>query len=83
MSKKSTHRPASPITGLQSRTLHVTVEPNIKAEAVHAALDKIFEMNGCTVCGLNGLEVRWRVRDPLTEVFKGIEGIAAIDRQGF
>jgi len=62
--------------------IQLTVERSVKAEQVHAALDKIFDMHGCAPCGLNGLDIYLRHSTPLMDAFKGFEGIAAVEQFG-
>ena len=71
-----------PVGRLRPGGIQLTVDRNVKADQVHAALDKIFEMHGCTPCGLNGLDIYLRHSTPLMDAFKGFEGIAAVEQYG-
>ncbi|MEO1259756.1 MAG: hypothetical protein AAFZ15_13270 [Bacteroidota bacterium] len=76
---------ARPLTigGLRAGAVQLTVARRVKAEQVHAALDKIFELHGCLPCGLNGLDIVFRHSTPLNDAFKGFEGIEAVEQFGY
>jgi hypothetical protein len=62
------------------RTVQLALKPGIEAKAVHAALDRVFELAGCVACGLNGiLDLRLNVVNPaINERFskQGILGVS-------
>lgn len=60
----ATTRPTpSKITG---RAVTLTASPGAKItpEIVHAALEKIFRLNGCLACGLIGIDLHIHGGDP-------------------
>jgi methylase of polypeptide subunit release factors len=60
-------------------TAKVLLAEDVAAEDVHSLLDRIFEMNGCTGCGLIGLDLLIRVRDPrLTSQLQDINGVVDV-----
>jgi hypothetical protein len=46
-----------------------------KLEEVHAALDRILDLHGCTKCGLLGIDLRLFLGDPADRVpgFQGVD----------
>ena len=86
MSKKSefsASAKALSFGGLRPGAVQLTVARDVKAEQVHAALDKIFELHGCLACGLNGLDIFLRHTTPIMEAFRGFEGISAVEQVGY
>jgi len=71
------------VGGLRTGAIQLTVARNVKADHVHAALDKIFELHGCPACGLNGLDISLRHSTPLVDSFKGFQGISAVEQFGY
>jgi hypothetical protein len=64
------------VGALRSGTVQFTVKEGISAESVHSMLDRLFDLHGCTVCGLVGLDVLIRGQDRLIfEKFQGIDGM--------
>ena len=61
-----------------SASLSLAVRPGVSAKSVHAALDRIFELVGCTACGFNGiLDLKINVINPqISERFEGIVGVS-------
>lgn len=45
-----------------------------KLEEIHAALDRIIDLHGCTKCGLLGIDIRLFLGDPPDRV-QGIPGV--------
>jgi hypothetical protein len=61
---------------LRPGTMQFVLEEGVKAESVHAMLDRAFEMHGCRPCGMAGLDLGIRIRDKLIfERFRDIEGV--------
>jgi hypothetical protein len=58
-------------------TIGLSVERDISAESVHAALDRIFDLVGCPTCGLNGIvDLTINVVNPvLRDEIKGVVGL--------
>ena len=58
--------------------LTLSVKPGVSAKSVHAALDRIFELVGCTACGFNGiLDLKISVINPrLSQPIDGIVGVS-------
>ncbi|MFN2588094.1 MAG: hypothetical protein ABR613_08255 [Actinomycetota bacterium] len=50
-------------TDVRRPTATVLLGDEVAASEIHAALDRIFEMNGCPACGLIGIDLRLLVRD--------------------
>jgi hypothetical protein len=60
---------------MPGRSIHLAVKGGVQAKAVHAALDRIFELVGCVACGFNGiLDLRINVVNPASDRFSK-EGI--------
>ncbi len=71
--------PKSEIGSIRPGTLELVFERDIKADSIHKALETAFRWHGCTACGLNGLDLRFRVQDPVFEIFNKIEGLRDIN----
>lgn len=63
----------------KAQKLDISLAGSVKAETVHAALDRIFEMAGCRACGLVGIDLTFRGDDPILERFADLEGIRSIE----
>lgn len=76
--KKASGDALGKLTPLAS--VRLAVKPGIEAKAVHAALDRIFELSGCTACGFNGiLDFSILVINPESKFnIPGIVGIGGI-----
>jgi len=59
-------------------SLTLAVKPGVSAKSVHAALDRIFELVGCTACGFNGiLDLKINVINPrISQQLDGIIGVS-------
>lgn len=64
--------------GLSPGTVQLTVREGISARELHAALDRILKLHGCTACGLNGLDLLLRPQGDLVHEFKDIKGVADV-----
>ena len=64
---------------LRPGTLELVFERDIKVESLHKAVLAAVRWNGCTPCGLNGLDLRFRLQDPVFEVFNEVEGLRDIN----
>ena len=64
--------------GIVGSSLTLAVRPGVSAKSVHAALDRIFELVGCTACGFNGiLDLKINVINPkLSQPLDGIVGVS-------
>ena len=64
--------------GTIGSSLTLAVKPGVSAKSVHAALDRIFELAGCTACGLNGiLDLKINVINPrVSTQLDGIVGVS-------
>lgn len=71
------------VGGLRTGAVQLTVGRNAKADHIHAALDKIFELHGCPACGLNGLDISFRHTTPMMDAFKGFQSISAVEQLGY
>jgi hypothetical protein len=61
---------------LRPGTVKFVVEEGIQAKQLHAMLDRVFDLHGCTPCGLGGIDLHIHVRDQLLfDRFKDIEGL--------
>ena len=60
------------------KSIHLAVRNGVSAKSVHAALDRIFELAGCTACGFNGiLDLRINVINPaISKQYDGVVGIS-------
>ena len=58
--------------------LTLAVKPGVSAKSVHAALDRIFELAGCTACGFNGIiDLKINVINPrISQQLEGIVGVS-------
>ena len=52
---KNPESAALPQNQTAARSVHFSVRPGVEAKAVHLALDRIFELNGCVGCGMAGI----------------------------
>ncbi|HYN50747.1 MAG TPA: hypothetical protein VES62_07460 [Thermoleophilaceae bacterium] len=48
----------------QRAVVQLTLREGIQARAIHDALDRLFELHGCSVCGLVGIDLDFRVLPP-------------------
>jgi len=60
-------------------TLELVFERDIKVDSIHKALEAAFRWHGCIACGLNGLDLRFRIQDPAFEVFNQVEGLRDVN----
>ena len=60
-------------------TLELVFERDIKVDSIHKALEAAFRWHGCIACGLNGLDLRFRIQDPAFEVFNAVEGLRDVN----
>ena len=60
-------------------TLELVFERDIKIESIHKAVEAAFRWHGCIACGLNGLDLRFRVQDPMFEAFNDVKGLRDIN----
>jgi hypothetical protein len=65
---------------LRPGTVRVAVRKEIRAEELHAALDRILELHGCPACGLNGLDILFRHQLPIQDAFRDIKNVAAVEQ---
>ena len=54
------------------------LKPNVKAEDVHAALDRIFDLHGCRGCGLLGIDLRLLGGDPAEQQFGDVRNVGSV-----
>ena len=69
----------SDIGKLRPGTLELVFEREIKLESLHKGVAAAARWNGCIACGLNGIDLRIRIQDPVFEVFNGVEGLRDIN----
>jgi len=69
----------SEMGAIRPGTLELVFERDIKVESIHKALEAAFRWHGCIACGLNGLDLRFRVQDPAFEVFNEVEGLRDVN----
>jgi hypothetical protein len=65
------------------RIATLDVEREVSSEDLHALLDRVLDLHGCTACGLVGIDLRFRVPDDLEEElhpskFEGLRGFRNI-----
>jgi hypothetical protein len=60
-------------------TLELVFDRKVKIESIHAGLEAAVRWHGCEGCGMNGLDLRFRVQDPMFEVFNNVEGLRDIN----
>ena len=60
-------------------TLEMVFKRDVNIKSIQDATIAAFRWHGCTPCGLNGLDLRFRVQDPVFEVFNEIEGLTDIN----
>lgn len=71
--------------------VQLTIREGVEAKTIHELLDRLFELHGCQVCGLTGIDLDFRVLPPEridrfgilklgTELqrFEGIEAVSLI-----
>lgn len=78
ISSKNLETTALGVGGLRPGTVHITFQERVSAKDVHAALDKIFDLNGCTACGFLGLDILLRPQVDIARHFKGIKGVVDV-----
>jgi hypothetical protein len=63
--------------------IQVAFKEGINADAIHRIIDQIFKEVGCTACGLNGFDLRFRVDDErFAQKFRNVEGVAHVGYLG-
>ncbi|MCC7504962.1 MAG: hypothetical protein IT259_06670 [Saprospiraceae bacterium] len=67
---------------LRPGAVRVSVKRDIKSDELHAALDRILELHGCTGCGMNGLDIMFRQLPPINELFRDFKNIAGVESIG-
>ena len=61
-------------------TAKVLLTGDVVAEDIHAALDRIFELHGCTGCGLLGIDLAIQTIDPKwSSQINDIKGVAGFN----
>lgn len=60
-------------------TLELVFDKSVKVDNIHKAIEVALGWHGCTTCGLNGIDIRMRVQDPIFEVFNQVEGLRDIN----
>ena len=60
-------------------TLELVFERDISIESIHKGVEAAVRWHGCTPCGLNGLDLRFRVQNPAFEAFKDVKGLSDIN----
>jgi hypothetical protein len=70
---------SSELGKIRPGTLELVFERDIKLENIHKAVEAAVRWHGCAPCGLNGIDLRFRVQDPAFEVFNKIEGLQDIN----
>jgi hypothetical protein len=61
---------------LRPGTMKLVVQEGIAAKDLHAIVDRVINLHGCTNCGLGGIDLLVRVRDQmLFDRFKDIQGL--------
>ena len=64
------------IGNLRKGTVQFVVQEGIQLDSLQEILKRVVNLHGCTVCGLAGIDLRFRVRENLIfEKFADIEGI--------
>ncbi len=62
------------------RTARVLLDKDVAAEDIHAMLDRIFEMHGCSRCGLLGLDLLIHVNDPkVSSQIQDMKGVLGME----
>ena len=70
---------ASEMSRVRPGTLELVFDREIKVDSLHKAVDAALRWHGCIACGLNGIDIRFRLQDPVFEVFNEVEGIRDIN----
>ena len=60
-------------------TLELVFDRDIKIDSIHKAVEIAVGWHGCIACGLNGFDLRFRVQDPVFEIFNEIDGLRDIN----
>ena len=60
-------------------TLELVFDRDIKIQSIHKAVEAAVRWHGCTPCGLNGIDLRFRGQDPLFDVFREVDGLLDIN----
>lgn len=60
-------------------TLELVFKRDVSIESIHKGVEAAARWHGCTPCGLNGIDLRFRVQDPIFEVFSEIEDLKDIN----
>ncbi len=60
-------------------TLELVFDRSVKIDDIHKAVEVAVGWHGCVACGLNGIDLRFRVQDPVFEVFNKIKTIRDIN----
>lgn len=56
-------------------SIYLSMHPNVKAEQLHQALDRILNLRGCRGCGLQGFDLHLYGGDPQTDAIKNLPGV--------
>jgi len=65
--------PTTGLGGLRPGTVQFTVREGVGIKNLHLVLDRLVRLHGCIACGLNGIDLRFRVQDSmLFEKFRDI-----------
>ena len=75
----ATNIATSELSKIRPGTLELVFERDIKLESIHKAVEAAVRWHGCIACGLNGIDLRFRVQDPAFDVFNKIEGLQDIN----
>lgn len=70
---------ASEMGRLRPGTLELVFDRNITVDSLHKAVDTALKWHGCVACGLNGIDLRFRIQDPVFEVFNEVKGLRDIN----
>jgi hypothetical protein len=60
-------------------TVELVFNSDIKIDSLHKAIEYAVRFHGCTPCGLNGLDLRFRGQDPIFDQFKEIDGLRDVN----
>ena len=76
MENPTEYKSASKLAG---RKVNVFVNKDVKPEAIQQTLARIYEISGCTSCGLQGFDITLIGVDPAAGLdIKGISGINGV-----
>jgi hypothetical protein len=67
------------VSSLRPGTLQITLRQGVEITDLHMVIDRITDLNGCRSCGLNGIDVLWRIQDPfIVDRFADIKSVSDV-----